>query len=66
MRLHETIRTAVERRKETRYRTAKGSGIGYKALTRFLNGADIRLSTAQHLVNYLRLELHQTRRSKGR
>ena len=40
---------------QTRYQLAKGSGVDYAALSRFLEGADIRLSTVELLADYLGL-----------
>ena len=52
------LRKAIAGRRETRYATAKGSGVHYPTLVRFLDGkADIRLSTLEALANYLGLTL---------
>jgi hypothetical protein len=56
--LTKALRRAIADRKETRYATAKGAGIDYAALVRFLDGkADVRLSTVERLAGYLNLEL---------
>jgi hypothetical protein len=53
------IKRAIAARKETRYVTAKASGVSYPTVFRFLDseGADIRLSTVETLVEYLGLEV---------
>ena len=52
------LQRAIAARKETRYRTAKGAGVDYGTLCRFLDrGADVRLATVEALADYLGLEL---------
>jgi hypothetical protein len=52
------LRKAIAAQKESRYATAKRSGVPYPTLTRFLDEhADIRLSTVEALSVYLNLEL---------
>ena len=58
-----TLRRAIAARKETRYRTAKDSGVDYAALARFLDGkASLKLESVELLAAYLGLEL----KPKGR
>jgi DNA-binding phage protein len=56
--IERVIKRAIAARKETRYVTAKESGVNYATLARFLDDrADVRLSTIEALANYLGLEL---------
>ena len=56
--LERAIKKAITARRESRYATAKGAGLNYSALVRFLDSeADVRLSTVEALANYLALEL---------
>jgi transcriptional regulator with XRE-family HTH domain len=49
---------------KTRYAIAVGSGVDHAVLRRFMRGErDIKLTTAEHLAEYLNLELVQ---KKGR
>jgi hypothetical protein len=63
--MDEVLRRGIARLKETRYATARKSGVHYNTLARWLDekDTDIRLSTAQDLANYLELELKP--KSKG-
>lgn len=56
--IERAIRKAIAARKETRYRTAKDSGVDYAALARFLDGkASLKLESVELLAEYLMLEL---------
>jgi hypothetical protein len=62
MALADDIRSAVEKAvstgRETRYSLAKGAGVEYRTLARWLDeDRDIKLSTAASLAAYLGLEL---------
>jgi hypothetical protein len=56
--LEKALRQAIAARKESRYATAKGSGVKYTTLARFLDReADVRFSIIEKLAAYLALEL---------
>ena len=58
MKLSDRIRKAVLSSKKTRYAIAIGSGVDHAVLRRFMRGErDIKLATAEHLAEYLNLEL---------
>ncbi len=58
----ETLKRAVRNSGQTRYGVAKGSGIDYSVLLRFMAGErEVRLATASRLANYLGLELRPSR-----
>jgi hypothetical protein len=58
MKLSERLRKAVLTSKQTRYAIAIGSGVDHAVLRRFMRGErDIKLTTAEHLAEYLGLEL---------
>jgi transcriptional regulator with XRE-family HTH domain len=58
MKLSERLRKAVLSSKKTRYAIAVGSGVDHAVLRRFMRGErDIKLTTAEHLAEYLGLEL---------
>lgn len=58
MKLSESLRKAVLTSKQTRYAIAVGSGVDHAVLRRFMRGErDIKLTTAEHLAEYLGLEL---------
>ena len=65
MKLSERLRKAVLNSKKTRYAIAVGSGIDHAVLRRFMRGErDIKLTTAEHLAEYLELELvHRKKRT---
>jgi hypothetical protein len=58
MTLSERLRKAVISSKKTRYAIAVGAGVDHAVLRRFMRGErDIKLTTAEHLAEYLELEL---------
>jgi len=58
MNLSDRLRWAVLNSKQTRYAIALGSGVDHAVLRRFMNKErDIKLKTAEHLAEYLNLEL---------
>ncbi len=63
--IDKALRRAIAARKETRYTTAKGAGVTYRTLARWLDDetTDIRLTTVEALAAYLALELKP--KSKG-
>jgi hypothetical protein len=64
MKLSERLRKAVLTSKQTRYAIAVGSGVDHAVLRRFMRGErDIKLTTAEHLAEYLGLELTPRRSS---
>ena len=64
MKLSDRLRKAVLNSKQTRYAIAVGAGIDHAVLRRFMRGErDIKLTTAEHLAEYLGLELTQKRTS---
>lgn len=64
MTLSETLRKAVIASKKTRYAVAVGSGVDHAVLRRFMRKErDIKLSTAEHLADFLGLELRKRRKS---
>ena len=67
MGLTQQLRKAMKDSKQSRYAIAKGSGVDYAVVSRFLDGiSDIRLSTAGRLAEYLDLELKPARKAKKR
>lgn len=69
MTLSERLRKAVISSKKTRYAIAVGAGIDHAVLRRFMRGErDIKLTTAEHLAEYLELELapKKTKKSAAR
>ena len=65
MGLTEQLRKAMKASKQSRYAIAKGSGVDYAVVSRFLDElSDIRLSTAGRLTKYLDLELKPARKAK--
>lgn len=63
MKLSERLRKAVLASKKTRYAIAIGSGVDHAVLRRFMRGErDIKLKTAEHLAEYLDLELTQKKK----
>lgn len=62
--IEQTLRDAIERSGLTRYVIAKGSGVSYEALMRFLDeGRDIRLSTVEKLAAFFEMELVPTKKA---
>lgn len=58
MNLTERLRKAILTSKQSRYAIAIGAGIDHAVLRRFVHGErDITLGTAEHLAEYLGLEL---------
>jgi transcriptional regulator with XRE-family HTH domain len=58
MTISEKLRKAVISSKKTRYAIAVGAGVDHAVLRRFMRGErDIKLTTAEHLAEYLELEL---------
>jgi len=67
MTLSETLRKAVLTSKKTRYAVAVGSGVDHAVLRRFMRKErDIKLTTAEHLAEFLGLELRSTRKGKAK
>ncbi len=65
MSLSDTLRKAVLACKKTRYAIAVGSGVDHAVLRRFMRKErDIKLSTAEHLAEFLDLELSKRRKRK--
>ena len=65
MSLSETLRKAVLNSKKTRYAVAIGSGVDHAVLRRFMRKErDIKLTTAEHLAEYLGLELKRATKRK--
>lgn len=59
----EQLRSAVECCGQTLYAVAKGSGVSYAVLTRFLHGErGMNLDTAARLMDYLGLELRPVKK----
>jgi len=66
MKLSERIRKAVLNSQKTRYAIAVGAGVDHAVLRRFMRGErDIKLTTAEHLAEFLDLELVQKKRKKN-
>ena len=67
MPLSASLRKAVEaavKEGETRYSVAKGAGVDYSVLVRWLDeGRDIRLSTVDQIAEYLGLDLTAIKKS---
>lgn len=64
MTIAESIRDAIERSGQTRYAIAKGAGMDYDVLARFLDqDRDLRLSNVQRLADYFGMRL--TKPKKG-
>jgi hypothetical protein len=67
MKLSERLRKAVITSEKTRYAIAVGSGVDHAVLRRFMRGErDIKLTTAEHLAEYLDLELVQAKKPKAK
>jgi hypothetical protein len=65
--IEQALRKGIQARNESRYRTAKGAGMNYAALCRFLDeSADIRLSSVEGLATHLELELTPKKRERRR
>jgi hypothetical protein len=65
MSLSDALRKAVLACKKTRYAIAVGSGVDHAVLRRFmLKERDIKLTTAEHLAEFLDLELSKRRKRK--
>jgi transcriptional regulator with XRE-family HTH domain len=65
MRLSESLRKAVLASKKTRYAIAVGSGVDHAVLRRFMKGErDIKLTTAEHLADFLDLELSPKKKAR--
>jgi hypothetical protein len=65
MTLSESLRKAVLTSKKTRYAIAVGAGVDHAVLRRFMRGErDIKLTTAEHLADYLGLELAKKKRAQ--
>jgi transcriptional regulator with XRE-family HTH domain len=65
MKLSESLRKAVINSKKTRYAIAIGAGVDHAVLRRFMRGErDIKLTTAEHLADFLGLELTHKKNSK--
>jgi hypothetical protein len=65
MKLSESLRKAVITSKKTRYAIAIGSGVDHAVLRRFMRGErDIKLTTAEHLAEFLELELAPKKTSR--
>ncbi len=63
MTISESLRTAILNSKKSRYAIARGSQVDHAVLRRFMNRErDIKLKTAEHLAEYLDLELVKKRR----
>jgi len=57
------LKRSIESSGKTRYAIAKGAGVEYSVLLRFLDhGRDIRLSTVEALAEYLGLEMKPARK----
>ena len=59
MSISEQLREAIERSPQTYYRIAKGAGVDWGTLTRFVDGSrpNVRIDTIDKLCDYLELEL---------
>ena len=67
MALAETLKQAIEDSGLSLYRISQDSGLDYAALHRFANGErDLRLETADILVEYFGLELKPKAKPKAR
>lgn len=65
MSIEQQLREAIDRSGLTRYAIAKGAGVGYDALSRFLDqGRDIRLSTIEALAAYFGMTLTPPKKVK--
>lgn len=60
--LAEVLRAAIVKSGISATQLAAQTGVPQPTITRFLNGADMKLSTAQILAAYLKLELRPTKR----
>jgi len=60
-----TLRTALERCGESRYRVAQNTGIPESTLSRFAAGATLHGENLDRLCRYLGLELRPVRRKDG-
>lgn len=66
MTLSESLRAAILNSKKSRYAIARGSHIDHAVLRRFMTKErDIKLKTAEHLAEYLELEL-VTKKRRGK
>lgn len=59
--LADVLRTAIERNGVSAYAIAQATGVPQPTIARFINGADMKLSTASKLAAYLGLELRKKR-----
>jgi hypothetical protein len=64
--LAEPLRAAIRTGGQTAVELAKATGVPQPTITRFLNGADMRLSRAEKLADYFNLELRPRRAPKRR
>jgi hypothetical protein len=65
MSLREKLRKTIITSKQSRYAIAVGSGVDHAVLRRFVRGErDIKLRTAEHLCDYLGLELTPKKKRK--
>lgn len=60
--LADTLRNAITRSGESANAIARATGVPQPTITRFLAGADMKLSTAAKLAGYLGLELKVKRK----
>ena len=59
--LAEVLRNAIKRKGVSAYAIARDTGVPQPTVTRFINGADMKLSTASKIAAYLGLELRKKR-----
>lgn len=66
MDLQDQLKQAIEDSELTLYRVAKGSGIAYQVLHRFVSGErDLTLTTASKLADYFGMRLTRPKRPKN-
>ncbi len=63
--LAEQLRAAISKSGLSDSELARQTGVPQPTITRFRNGADMKLSTAQRLATYLGLELTETKRRRS-
>jgi len=59
--LDDVLRAAIRKTGKTSYRLGKDTGIPQQTIDRFLDGADMKLSTASRLCHHLKLRLSKAR-----
>lgn len=60
----EALRAAIRNSGQSAYSLAIATGVPQPTITRFLNGADMKLSTSDRLAGYLGLQLSKPEATK--